>query len=461
MPGDADRRTFLNVNRSVLGRRWVDRLTPAGDQTALAISQSTGLSDLTSRLLAGRGISEHEAKAYLDPSIKSLMPDPYVLTDREEAASRLAHAIQSGETIAIFGDYDVDGATSSALLYRFCSHYGLTPTIYIPDRITEGYGPNPEAIQSLIEDGASLIVTVDCGATSFDALQKAKELGGDVVVLDHHQVGTTLPEARAIVNPNRHDDRSGLGHLAAVGVVFMALVATQRILRDLSSSEILRDPINLLDLLDLVALGTVCDVVPLKTLNRAFVRKGLVAMRNRQNPGIGALSVVSGVDGAIESGHLGFALGPRINAGGRVGDAALGARLLTVADPFEAEDIAGRLDRYNAERQAIEKAILEDAGAQALNELGPDGDADQEGGPAHFIASGEGWHPGVLGIVAARLKERYNRPCFALGFDRSGMGTGSGRSISGVDLGKVVREALDEGVILKGGGHEMAAGLTV
>lgn len=449
-------RTFLSVKRSISARRWVDRLTPDLDNIALAIAQREGISDLVARILAGRGVGIDQAADFLRPTIKSLMPDPYVLQDMEKAATRLAGAIKNRQSVAIFGDYDVDGATSSALLYRFLRAFGVNAKIYIPDRILEGYGPNPSAIRHLIDEGAQLIVTVDCGVTSFEALDAAANAGVDVVVLDHHQVGAELPRAHAIVNPNRHDDRSNLGHLAAVGVTFMSVVATQRLLREAEFSNF--KPFDLLKLLDLVALGTVCDVVPLQTLNRAFVTKGIICMRAMENVGLSALARVARVDGAIEPYHLGFLLGPRINAGGRIGDAALGARLLTMEDAFEADEVAGRLEGLNSERQVIEAEMLQEANTQALAEAGAH---DSEGGPSVLITSSSNWHPGVLGIVAARLKERYRRPSFAIAFDGSGKGSGSGRSVSGVDLGKAVRKAVEEGLLLKGGGHAMAAGLTI
>lgn len=458
MPGDGTR-TFLQVNQSINGKRWVDRLSPERDNVALDIAQQAGIPDLIARILAGRGVEADAARDFLNPALKTLMPDPYILQDMEAAAERLARAVKKREKIAIFGDYDVDGATSSALLFRFLKAYGVVARIYIPDRIIEGYGPNPAAIRELVEGGAELIVTVDCGVTSIDALDEAAKLGVDVVVLDHHQVGTDLPNAVAIVNPNRHDDRSHLGHMAAVGVVFMTVVATQRILRDGGHETQTGDAFNLLQLLDLVALGTVCDVVALRTLNRAFVSKGIIAMRAMGNAGIAALARISRIDGPIEPQHLGFLLGPRINAGGRIGDAALGARLLTMDDPVEVEDIAVRLDHLNKERQAIEKIMLEDADAQAIAEIN---DRDIVlAGPPVLIVSSEQWHPGVLGLVASRLKDRYQRPIFAIAFDGAGKGTGSGRSIAGVDLGGAVRLGVEQGVLEKGGGHAMAAGLTV
>ena len=452
-------RTFLSVKQSISGKRWVDRLTPSLDTVALDIAQKADIPDLIARILAGRGVGANEAVDFLNPTIKNLMPDPHVLQDMEAAAKRIADAIEKQQTVAIFGDYDVDGATSSAVLYRFLNAFGVSARIYIPDRIIEGYGPNPAAIRQLIEEGAELIVTVDCGVSSFDALIEAEKLGVDVVVLDHHQVSTELPPAHAIVNPNRHDDRSNLGHLAAVGVTFMAVVAIHRILRESASQADAAKSFDLLKLLDLVALGTVCDVVPLQTLNRAFVTKGIIAMRSMGNVGLSALARVSRVEGPLEPYHLGFLLGPRINAGGRIGDAGLGARLLTMSDAFEADEVAQRLDILNAERQALEKAMLEEADAQAFAEVGVDNTL--EGGASVLITSSSDWHPGVLGIVASRLKDRYRRPSFALAFDASGKGTGSGRSMSGVDLGKAVRLAVEEGILLKGGGHAMAAGLTV
>ena len=456
-------RTFLSVKRSISGKRWVDRLTPDLDNVALTIAQQGDIPDLIARILAGRGVSANDAVNFLNPTIKNLMPDPHVLQDMEAAAKRIAYAVEEKQTVAIFGDYDVDGATSSAVLYRFLEAFGVVARIYIPDRILEGYGPNPAAIRQLVDEGAELIVTVDCGVTSFDALEEAGKLGVDVVVLDHHQVGTDLPPAHAIVNPNRHDDRSHLDHLAAVGVTFMAVVATHRILRQSAAFSEAEKSFDLLTLLDLVALGTVCDVVPLQTLNRAFVTKGIVAMRTMSNVGLSALARVSRVEGPLEPYHLGFLLGPRINAGGRIGDAGLGARLLTMADSFEADEVAAKLDVLNAERQALERAMLEEADVQAFAEVGVDDTADAglDAGPSVLITSSPDWHPGVLGIVASRLKDRYRCPSFALAFDASGKGTGSGRSMSGVDLGKAVRLAVDEGLLLKGGGHAMAAGLTV
>ncbi|GIL00338.1 MAG: single-stranded-DNA-specific exonuclease [Alphaproteobacteria bacterium] len=447
-------RPFLGVERSVLGQFWRERLDQRGRNTALAIAQSGAMPELVARVLAGRGVGAEEAAAFLAPAIRDLMPDPSRLTDMDRAAARIAAAIARGERVAIFGDYDVDGAASGALLARFLRHHGLEPEIYIPDRIFEGYGPSPEAIAELAGRGARLIVTVDCGATSFEALEHAAGLGVDVVVLDHHQMDEAGPPAVALVNPNRHDDLSRLGHLCAAGVTFMALVATVRELRRTGRYGTVPPP-DLLRWLDLVALATICDVVPLKGLNRAFVVRGLAAMHTRDNAGLAALARVARLDGPVRPYHLGFLLGPRINAGGRIGDAGLGARLLSTEDPAEAAAIAERLEELNRQRQAQESAMLAEAVAEAEAEIG--GGA----GPAVLVVASERWHPGIVGIIASRLKDRYRRPAVAVAFDRLGRGTGSGRSLAGVDLGAAVRRALAEGLIVKGGGHAMAAGITV
>jgi single-stranded-DNA-specific exonuclease len=446
-------RAFLGVEQSATGQRWIARLDQAGENRALAMSQSHGLPDLISRVLAGRGVGFDEAPEFLDPTIRRLMPDPYLLNDCERAAERIADAIARREKVTVFGDYDVDGACSAALMTRFLRHFDVETDIYIPDRIFEGYGPNPQAIGQLIDAGATLIITVDCGSTSHESLAVASERGIDVVVIDHHQVGETLPPCHALVNPNREDDLSGQGHLCAAGVVFLVLVALQRLLRRRGDAR--AGGIDLLALLDLVALATVCDVVPLKGLNRAYVVKGLVAARHLGNPGLTALLKQAGIGGPVTPYHFGFLVGPRINAGGRIGDAALGSRLLTLENPTEAEAIALRLDELNRERQAMEVAMLAEAEAEASAEYGDGENA------AIIITAREGWHPGVVGLLASRLKDRYRRPAFAIAFDPSGKGTGSGRSISGFDLGRMVRAAVDEGLLLKGGGHAMAAGLTV
>ncbi|MGZ5924776.1 MAG: single-stranded-DNA-specific exonuclease RecJ, partial [Rhizomicrobium sp.] len=399
---------FLGVAQSVTGRAWRDRLDERGRAQAAAISQRYGLPDLLSRIIAGRNIALDEVEAFLDPTIRRLMPDPNTLTGMGAAAARLADAVTRGEKVAIFGDYDVDGATSSALLASYLQVCGLTPLIHIPDRIFEGYGPNVDAIRSLAERGATLLVTVDCGTGSFEPLAEAKKLGLDVVVIDHHQADAQLPEVTALVNPNRLDDLSKLGYLAAVGLVFMTLVALNRELRRRGFWSDTRPEPDLLDYLHLVALGTVADVVPLRGLNRAFVSKGLLALRRREHAGLTALMDVARLTGPPEPWHLGFLLGPRINAGGRIGRADLGARLLMEPDSSEAAQLAGELDHLNRERQAIEQATLAQAEAEAMASLG----LHDKG--AVVVVAAEGWHPGVVGLVAARLKERYGRPAFAI-----------------------------------------------
>ena len=448
---------FLNVEQSLLGQKWVARLDTQRQNIALDITQSSEIPELIARIMAARDVKADEADSFLSPSIRDLMPDPSTLTDCDTGAERLVQAVGLREKVAIFGDYDVDGACSSALLSKFLTHFDVPNEIYIPDRIFEGYGPNPNAIEELVNKGARLIVTVDCGSTSFDALEKAKQLNCDVVIIDHHQVNDDLPPSIALINPNRQDDLSGLGHLCAAGVVFMVLVATQRLLREKGHDKVAS--FDLLAQLDIVALATICDVVPLKTLNRAFVVKGLIAARKMHNSGLAALMRVVGIDGPLTPYHLGFLIGPRINAGGRIGDAALGSRLLTLnvgnGDSEEADEIAQHLDGFNKERQAMEAKMLEQAEAEVMAEM-----ASGEG-PSVIISANDGWHPGIVGLVAARLKEREHRPAFAIAFDMNGKGAGSGRSIPGFDVGKMVRQAVDDGLLEKGGGHAMAAGLTV
>lgn len=452
---EAPSRFFLGVEKSARGRAWRDRLDARGTALALAIAQHHGVPEMLARILAGRGVEAADAESYLDPAVKRLMPDPDTLTGMREAASRIADAIGRCESVAIFGDYDVDGATSSALLARYLRHFGLQPIIHIPDRIFEGYGPNVDAVRALSARGATLLITVDCGTTAIEPLAEAQRLGMETVVIDHHQCDPVLPPALAIVNPNRLDDLSGLNHLAAVGLVFMTLVAVNRELRwrDVFDGA-MREP-DLLASLDLVALGTIADVVPLKGLNRAFVSKGLISMRRRENTGLTALMDAARLDGPPEPYHLGFLLGPRINAGGRIGRADLGANLLLEEDPTEAGRIAAELDRLNHERRAMEQHMLAEAEAEALAALG----IEEKG--AVVVTASEGWHPGIAGLVAARLKEKFGRPAFAIALGVGGVGTGSGRSIAGVDLGRAVRQAVVDGLLIKGGGHAMAAGITI
>lgn len=449
-------RAFLGVTRSALGRPWRDRLDIAGLGRAEALSRQEGLSDILSRLLAARDVEPAEALRFLEPKLRDLLPDPVVLTDMAGAAARLARAGAMGEHVAIFGDYDVDGACSSALLAGFLHQAGARPRIHIPDRLIEGYGPNSEAIRMLAGEGATLLVTVDCGTTSEEPLAEARRLGLDVVVLDHHQAPERLPQVEALVNPNRQDDLSGLGHLCAAGVVFLALVATSRELRRQGVWARAGGEPDLLAALDLVALATVADVVPLRGLNRAFVRQGIAMMRARTRPGLTALMDVAGLDGPVQPWHLGFLLGPRINAGGRIGDAALGARLLLTPDEVEARAIAAELNRLNQERQEIERLAVLEAVSQAEHEMERAGNDL----PVLLAASAD-WHPGIVGLVAARLKERFRRPAFALALNGEGGATGSGRSVAGVDLGRAVRAAVEAGMAVKGGGHAMAAGVTL
>lgn len=453
MPDDT-RPHFLHVRRSVTGQPWRDRLDLPGRARAEAMVQLHGFPDILARVLAGRDVTADDARAFLEPSLRDLMPDPLVMSQMDAAVARLAHAVRQGERVAIFGDYDVDGACSSALLGEFLRHCGVPFDLHIPDRIFEGYGPNAEAIAMLAGKGAQLLVCVDCGTTSFEPFEEARKRGMDVIVLDHHQAPEALPDVAAIVNPNRLDDLSGLGHLCAAGVTFMTLVALGRALREAGFWSAELPAPDLLESLDLVALATVADVVPLKGLNRAFVSKGLAVMRMRRRLGLRALFDAARADGPPRAFMLGFMIGPRINAGGRIGDASLGAQLLLCQDDSRAAAIAAELDRLNRERQVIETETVATAEAEALAEA-----AQGEPG-AVIIAAGQDWHPGVVGLVAARLKERFRRPAFAIAFGGE-TGTGSGRSIAGVDLGKAVRGAVEAGILEKGGGHAMAAGITV
>lgn len=447
---------YLGVTRSALGRRWADRLDARAAREAGAIAATHGLSEVLARIVASRGADVHSAAAFLAPKLREAMPDPSVLVDMDRAVARLARAIADRENVAVFGDYDVDGACSAALLGEYLQGFGLAPLIHIPDRLTEGYGPNADAIRMLAAKGARLLVCVDCGTSGHAPLAEAARLGMDVIVLDHHQAPEELPAVYALVNPNRQDDLSGLGHLCAAGVVFLTLVGLNRALRMEG-----RAVPDLMAALDIVALATVADVVPLTGLNRAFVAQGLKVMRGRERTGLVALADVARLDAEPEAWHLGYLLGPRINAGGRIGDAALGARLLMSRDPDQARDIAGRLDHLNRERQAVEEAMLVEAEEEAMRLAGLD-----ESGRGVLVVAGANWHPGIVGIVAGRLKERFQRPAFAFAGNAGASGegafaTGSGRSVPGVDLGAAVRAAVEAGLAIKGGGHAMAAGVTL
>ncbi|OWY12311.1 single-stranded-DNA-specific exonuclease RecJ [Thioclava sp. F34-6] len=434
--------SFLSVEQSLTGRRWIGP-TPEADRLAEAMAQQTRLPLPLARILVARGVTPEESEGFLEPTIRELLPDPRSLRDMEQAAERFLKAVKSGEKIAVFADYDVDGGASAALLINWLRAMGREATLYIPDRIDEGYGPNVPAMESL---GAEhpLIVCVDCGTLSHEPVAAAKP--ADVVILDHHLGGETLPPALAVVNPNRQDETGELGHLCAASVVFLMLVEANRQLRD----EGVQGP-PLMTLLDLVALATVADVAPLTGCNRALVRQGLKIMARRERPGLVALSDVARLDRAPAAYHLGFVLGPRINAGGRIGAADLGARLLSTTDPHEAQSIAERLDQLNTERREVENAVREAALTQA----------EERGLNAPLVwAAGAGWHPGVVGIVAARLKEATNRPSVVIGVE-NGIGKGSARSVAGVDIGAAIQRVAAEGLLLKGGGHKMAAGLTV
>jgi single-stranded-DNA-specific exonuclease len=440
---------FLNITKSALGQAWHTRLDLRGEAAAQHLTQTKDISDILARILIGRGVTADHADIHLSPTIRDLLPNPASFMGMDAASARIAQAINTKERVAIFGDYDVDGACSAALMVRYFRHFGIEAAVHIPDRIFEGYGPNPDAMRMLAQD-ASLIITVDCGTNSANAIKAAKDAGAAVVVLDHHQQGGALPDDTPVVNPNRDDDRSGQGHLCAAGVVFVTLVAVSALLRRDG-----RKPPDLLSWLDLVGLATIADVVPLVGVNRAFVVKGLQVARAGGNVGIQALARIARIGEPLSPYHFGFMIGPRINAGGRIGDAALGTRLLTLDDPIEAGQIAEDLDRLNTERQAVEAKMLEEALAEADAEMAH-GD-----GPPVIVAANEHWHPGVAGILASRLKERFQRPAFAIALNPQGIGTGSGRSINGFDLGRMVREAVETGLLVKGGGHAMAAGITV
>ncbi|MGR6327581.1 single-stranded-DNA-specific exonuclease RecJ [Sphingomonas sp. XXL09] len=441
---DAAPPAALGIAASILGQPWRWRGLAADARDGF------GTDDLVTQLLLARGCPREALDDHRAPSIRAFMPDPSIFRDMDKAAARLADAVEKGERVAIFGDYDVDGATSAALLVRLLGELGLCARPYIPDRLTEGYGPSGAALHRLADEGASLIVTVDCGAQAFEALEAVRAAAVDIVVVDHHKCQSALPPAHAVVNPNRLDEDEGAahGHLAAVGVCFLLGAALIRTLRARGFFAA-RDEPRLLELLDLVALGTVADVAPLKGLNRAFVAQGLKVMAQRRNLGLDALIEASRLTRAPTCQDLGFALGPRINAGGRVGRADLGVRLLTTAEPQEARTIAAELDRLNEERRAIETLVRETA------EAGASGDRRV------VVVAGRGWHPGVIGIVAGRLKERFGRPAIVIAIDEDGVGKGSGRSIAGVDLGAAILAAREHGLLVAGGGHAMAAGLTI
>lgn len=436
------------VPRSILGQTWQWRgnRADAGDPDFTP-------DDLVTQLLLARGVARDDLERHRTPTLRGFMPDPSIFRDMDAAAQRLADAVLRSETLTVYGDYDVDGATSAALLIRLFRELGLEAGYYIPDRLLEGYGPSGEALVRLGAAGSKLVVTVDCGAMAFDALAQAKAAGIEVIVVDHHKCAAELPAAFALVNPNRldeADDAAAHGHLAAVGVAFLLAAAIVRVLRGGGYFADRPEP-RLIDLLDIVALGTVADVAQLKGLNRAFVAQGLKVMAARRNIGLNALAAAARLNRAPTCSDLGFALGPRINAGGRVGKSDLGVRLLTTSDAEEARLIAQELDRLNEERRAIEAQVQEAAEAAMAGQHNR----------AVALVSGEGWHPGVIGIVAGRLKEKFGKPAIVIAIDADGTGKGSGRSISGVDLGAAIISAREAGLLVAGGGHAMAAGLTI
>lgn len=437
----------LGVELSLSGRRW--RARGGDDRAGLALAQQLQVPEILGRILAGRGVGLDEATRFLAPTLRDFLPDPSHLKDMDKAIARLVDAIRGGESIAVFGDYDVDGATSSALLHRFLAAIGVKVTVYIPDRQREGYGPNGAALRRLKGQGVRVVITVDCGITAHAALDEAAAAGLDVIVVDHHLGEPALPRAWAVIDPNRVDEESPHTMLAAVGVTFLLVTGINRALRQAGWYEGRPAP-DLMQWLDLVALGTVCDQVPLAGVNRALVAQGLKVMRQRGNIGLAALGDVANIGERLDAYHAGFILGPRVNAGGRVGEADLGARLLATEDPLEARQLAEHLHALNAERREIEAQVLAEAMAQI--EASPIA-------PLLFVAA-ENWHPGVIGIVASRLKERYNRPACIIAL-KEGVGRGSGRSVTGLALGPMIVAARQAGLLINGGGHAMAAGLTV
>jgi single-stranded-DNA-specific exonuclease len=449
-PEDAPE-VILGVERSVSGKRWLSR--PFDMRTALAMAQRLAVPEVVGRVLAGRGVTLDQADDFLNPTLRAALPDPSRLADMEVGAARLAEAVCRGEPVAVFADYDVDGATSAALLARFFAALGRPLRLYVPDRLNEGYGPTAEALLQLHREGIAVVVTVDCGTTAHEALRAAAEAGLDVIVVDHHAVEATLPPAAAVINPNRTDDISGQGHLAAVGVTFLLVVALNRALRARGFYADQPEP-DLRQWLDLVALGTLCDLASLKGVNRALVVQGLKVMAQWTNQGLKALAAIAGLDAPPGTYHAGFVFGPRINAAGRVGEAGLGARLLASTDGAEAADMARRLDLANRARREIEAAVLQEALTQiAMQPV-------TVSGVTVLMAAGQGWHPGVVGIVASRLVERFNYPACVVAL-RDGIGTGSGRSIAGANLGAAVIAAQEAGLLRRGGGHAMAAGFSV
>lgn len=447
-------RNFLDVERSISGRRWTPRLQD--ERLAQAIAERHELPEILGRVMAARGVGLEEAEAFLNPTIRSLMPQPSALKDMEKGAQRLAEAIIAQTRIGIISDYDVDGVSSAAIFQMFLRAVGSDANIHMPDRLTEGYGPSEHAVKLLKEQGCTLLLTLDCGVLAHDPLAHAAELGMESIIVDHHQASEILPEAYAVINPNRQDDISGFGYLCAAGVVMILIATVNKLLRAKGWYSEARPEPNMLQWLELVALATVCDVVPLKGLNRAYVTQGLKIMSRRENMGLAMLSDIARLKRSPDVYALGFVLGPRLNAAGRIGHAGLALELLTTRDKGRANQLAQELEQLNRQRQAIEMRVVDAAAIQAEASLG------KERLGSVIIVASEGWHPGVVGLAAARLKERYQLPSFVLASNqKTGLASGSGRSINGVDIGSAIRAALEAGVIVKGGGHAMAAGLTV
>jgi single-stranded-DNA-specific exonuclease len=444
--------SYLGVDRSVTGRKWLAR--PLDESVVAAIARQQQIPDTLARVVAGRGVSADMAGRYLAPRLRDEFPDPSTFRDMDKAAALIWDALEAKKSLAVFADYDVDGATSAAQLIRWAAAVGHALHLYVPDRVKEGYGPTKEAFQALKDIGSELVITVDCGATTMDAVTHANKINLDVIVVDHHLMSDDCPPAAALINPNHPDDTSACGHMAAAGVTFVLLVALNREgrRRGLLTSE--TEP-DLLQLIDLAALGTICDVVPLTGVNRALVAQGLKAMSDWHHPGLRQLAEIAGASGPATTYHAGYQLGPRINAGGRVGLAELGTRLLVTEDEDNARDLASQLDHFNTERRAIESDVMDEARAQLQAQV-----ADR----SVLVASGRGWHAGVIGIVAGRLKDTFGKPVILIAIDETGskpVGKGSGRSVPGVNLGAAISAARKEGLLLSGGGHAMAGGLSV
>lgn len=437
---------FLDVDSSCRGLRWRARCDD--EKAVTTLEQSKSLDNLTARLLAGRGITPDSSEAFLEPSLRGSMPDPSSMQDMDKAAVLIMDAVQAKKKITVFADYDVDGGTSAAQLIKWGRCFGVEIGLYVPDRVKEGYGPSIEAFEQLKSEGNDLVITVDCGAAAQSALEAAEGLDLPIVVIDHHLMHGALPPCAALVNPNREDDSSGLGHLAAAGVTFMVLAALNREAR---RRELENIP-NILELLGLTALGTLCDVVPLEGLNRAFVSQGLKVLSQGGNVGVAALADIAGTAAPFTTYHCGFILGPRINAGGRIGKAEMGAEMLSTENAQLAYSHAAELDRVNTERKALQNQMINEALEEA-HKLSEDN--------AVIIVDMEGWHPGVIGIVAGRLKDRFDKPAIVIGVNEDGLGKGSGRSMSGVNLGEAITKAKEAGLLISGGGHAMAGGLTI